>query len=105
MDFLPTEARSVAPGDNRENISDQDDCVLMDSTGLLNVFRTLTRANYNRVCELMNFNRHSFFSLLFQLKYEAKISLNSFNDSVIDHFQSLFVTPMSSLYSLDAVIE
>lgn len=48
-DFLPSENCSLAEENPTENLFNDDDCLLIDHTGLLNVFHTLTRANYNRV--------------------------------------------------------
>lgn len=56
-DFLPLENRSLADENLSENLFNHDDCLLIDHTGLLNVFHTLTRANYNRV----RFIHHSSF--------------------------------------------
>ncbi|CAF2982692.1 unnamed protein product [Rotaria sp. Silwood2] len=86
-DFLSSQCCSLTNEKIIDNLFIQDDCVLIDQSGLLNVFHTLTRASYKR------------------LKHEARISLNSFNDPVIDHFQTLFITPMEPIYSIDAVIQ
>ncbi|CAF0827834.1 unnamed protein product [Rotaria sordida] len=86
-DFLSSQCCSLTNEKIIENLFIQDDCVLIDQSGLLNVFHTLTRANYKR------------------LKHEARISLNSFNDPVIDHFQTLFITSMEPIYSMDAIIQ
>ncbi|CAF1346478.1 unnamed protein product, partial [Adineta ricciae] len=85
--FLPTNNCSLSNEKPAENIFNNDDCVLTDQSGLLNIFHTLTRANYKR------------------LQHEARISLNSFNDPVIDHFQTLFMTSMKPVYSMDATIQ
>jgi len=52
-----------------------------------NVFYTLIKANVNRI------------------QYEARLSLNFFNDSVVDHFQKLFTTSIEPIFSMDALIE
>ncbi|CAF1245798.1 unnamed protein product [Adineta steineri] len=86
-DFLSSKCCALTDEKIDENSFIQDECVLIDQSGLLNVFHTLTRANYNR------------------LKHEARISLNSFNDPVIDHFQTLFMTTMKPINSMDAIIQ
>ncbi|CAF4266683.1 unnamed protein product, partial [Adineta steineri] len=86
-DFLSSKCCALTDEKVDENSFIQDECVLIDQSGLLNVFHTLTRANYNR------------------LKHEARISLNSFNDPVIDHFQTLFMTTMKPINSMDAIIQ
>ncbi|CAF4667241.1 unnamed protein product [Rotaria sp. Silwood1] len=86
-DFLSSQCCSLTNEKIVDNLFVQDDCILIDQSGLLNVFHTLTRANYKR------------------LKHEAHMSLNSFNDPVIDHFQTLFITSMEPIYSMDAVIQ
>jgi hypothetical protein len=48
-DFLSSECCALTNEKVIENAFDHDDCVLIDQSGLLNVFHTLTRANYNRV--------------------------------------------------------
>jgi hypothetical protein len=48
-DFLSSKCSSLTNEKIMENSFNEDDCVLIDQSGLLNVFHTLTRANYNRV--------------------------------------------------------
>jgi len=48
-DFLSSKCCSLTNEKIMENSFNEDDCVLIDQSGLLNVFHTLTRANYNRV--------------------------------------------------------
>ncbi len=48
-DFLSSKCCSLTNEKIIENSFIEDDCVLIDQSGLLNVFHTLTRANYNRV--------------------------------------------------------
>jgi hypothetical protein len=63
-DFFPSDHRSLNSENLIENIFDQDDCVLIDHSGLLNIFHTLTRANYNRVSfrDIRNISTMGFFS-------------------------------------------
>ena len=48
-DFLVSKRCSLTNENVIENSFIQDDCVLIDQSGLLNIFHTLTRANYTRV--------------------------------------------------------
>ena len=49
-DFLSSKCCSLTTEKITENSFEHDDCVLIDQSGLFNVFHTLTRANYKRVC-------------------------------------------------------
>ncbi|CAM4821656.1 unnamed protein product [Rotaria magnacalcarata] len=86
-DFSSSQCCSLTHEKITEDLFIEDECVLLDHSGLLNVFNSLLRASYNR------------------LKQEARISLNSFNDPAIDHFQTLFITSMEPIYSMDAIIQ